>query len=1099
MLVFVFLLGSSLSETKDKQNPYIPADIIKNDEVTTEFPMPSGSHQYNLIPLERNFTDTTFISVQTQGCEVTHNGMYGFYYINFSLFLSNGTANITYTQNLANATAPIYLAQISGVWSSNMTNANEGILIQACNSTEIGNRDNWYNITSSYVRPGSTPTAFTYYMSGINVTDTFFIRYQIFGESFQPERYVTLHSLNVRLFSVNVTEINNTVIEGDVDKKINITLEDFNIVSRTASNIRLYFNNESTVNGSSPYVTFMGTYPNYNTTIPEYWYNGTGTRYYRLRFINGTNEFWTNVNSFQFDDFTAPKVENITILTNPVLYNRSVNFSVGVSDKGGSFLNFIEVTYTVAGMPTVLGQQNIAFGVTSNVTNWTIPYDKVSAKTGEELIISVRIRDRKGNENATFQYTIYPNDFDAPIITYLGDSIPINRRVQYNIGTFQINVNINEHIRGSGFALNGTGLQLRYKINATPSSDNDYSRIIVVPWNELVSYERNYAFNLIPELGLNLTMNDTAYFWIHSRDVKGNIYTSYSQAQYYNFTIADDLAPEVIEHPDNIINAGYDSDKVFNFTIRELLANNIQPGGVNDSSILFEFQINTNFNGSQKSVNFTKWTTEYSFRIQKTNFTFGDTLYYRISISDNWGNKIIIGINQILVTDIYAPIMVFNQAKGNTTIARTEYDLKIVLSGNDYPGGVGIKPNATIKYRFGSNLTFAEITPPSQNVSMINAPDYIFIIPASVITAGRAVSSNFYYVIRTWDNLGNYLDSYGLVSIHLQEVPFLSGFLFKGFTSENFNKQEVEFQMQITKDSIMYYTLNGTRVNDNLFVGTKLDTTLNFTTQGWYDFKVYYHTKIFAKTLYVDWTAPTKVTGITASYESGKVKLQWNKPVTEYEGENLEYIIYRGKTPDFIVSDGNKVGRTSQLSFEDENSQSGKWYYKIVAVDLANNESPESEPIDVTVPISPLFFAAGIAGALILGVVGLKVMINIKNRGKTLAERGKVSKDMAEYEVESSKKRMEEKPTKVEGWGDDGWGATSSAEDLTPKIEGIDCSKSWDDDMIEYYNTALELIELENTTDAINSLQLVLKKATEKGDTATISFINAKIKEFYGT
>jgi hypothetical protein len=242
------------------------------------------------------------------------------------------------------------------------------------------------------------------------------------------------------------------------------------------------------------------------------------------------------------------------------------------------------------------------------------------------------------------------------------------------------------------------------------------------------------------------------------------------------------------------------------------------------------------------------------------------------------------------------------------------------------------------------------------------------------------------------------------------------------------------------------------------------------------------------------------VTNVYASYESGKVTIQWAEPNTDYLGESIEYILYRGKSVDFIISDGNKVGRTSQRSFEESLSESGKWYYKVIAVDLANNESPVSDAAEVTVPISPLLYGAAIAGALVLGLVGIKAMINYRNRGKTLSERGKVSKDMAEYEIEESKKRFEPKAKKIEGWADDGWGSSPVVqEELAPKIEEIDCSKSWDDDMVEYYKTAIELFELENTTDAINSLQLILKKATEKGDNATISFINGKIKEFYGS
>ena len=66
-----------------------------------------------------------------------------------------------------------------------------------------------------------------------------------------------------------------------------------------------------------------------------------------------------------------------------------------------------------------------------------------------------------------------------------------------------------------------------------------------------------------------------------------------------------------------------------------------------------------------------------------------------------------------------------------------------------------------------------------------------------------------------------------------------------------------------------------------MFVGKRLETTLNFETQGWYEFVVYYHnqpnTKL-SKMLYVDWTAPGKVSNVYATYENGIVVVQWNAP-----------------------------------------------------------------------------------------------------------------------------------------------------------------------------------------------------------------------------
>ena len=564
---------------------------------------------------------------------------------------------------------------------------------------------------------------------------------------------------------------------------------------------------------------------------------------------------------------------------------------------------------------------------------------------------------------------------------------------------------MNEPALASGFGENGT-VQVRYKINGTPDNDDDYSHVVVYPGSLQYVYSDDLTINMMSELGTNIKMNDTVYYWFRANDTRGNVASQWNNASNNYFIVADDLAPEINSASANSAPAGYDTDKTFRYTIRELEANGIQPGGVNTTSILFEYQVNVEFDGGESAIAYTVGSEidEYLFTIAKSNYVLGDVIYYRISAADMWGNSRQIASSMIPVNDIYAPIMAFNAAKSNASIARTLYDLKLTISGEDYPGGLGVVSNSSIRYRFGANLTYSALFP-KLDVTQVEGNDHIFIIPEDVLTLGRTTSGSedFYYVVRIWDQAGNYKDVYGLIKIFLQEVPTVSGYLFKGFTGETFNTNSVQFQLDITKSSIMYYTINGTRVNDNMFVGKRLETTLNFETQGWYEFVVYYHnqpnTKL-SKMLYVDWTAPGKVSNVYATYENGIVVVQWNAPELDYEGENVTYIVYRGNTPDFIISDGNIVGKTSVLTLNDEKPQSGKWYYKVMVVDLANNESPISDAAEVTVPLSPLIWIGIIAAVELLGhcIKGLKIM----NRGKNPCERRNQQR-FRQMEIESSK------------------------------------------------------------------------------------------------
>jgi hypothetical protein len=100
----------------------------------------------------------------------------------------------------------------------------------------------------------------------------------------------------------------------------------------------------------------------------------------------------------------------------------------------------------------------------------------------------------------------------------------------------------------------------------------------------------------------------------------------------------------------------------------------------------------------------------------------------------------------------------------------------------------------------------------------------------------------------------------------------------------------------------------------------------------------------------VDNIAPGPPNGLTAAYHTGGGNhLGW-QPAPEADFESFR--IYRGTTPDFVVSPSNLVAWTPNPTWTDPTYDSPVVYYKVSTTDHAGNESPAVAP-GLTTPVNP--------------------------------------------------------------------------------------------------------------------------------------------------
>ncbi|WP_193598113.1 LamG-like jellyroll fold domain-containing protein [Microbacterium sp. YJN-G] len=119
-----------------------------------------------------------------------------------------------------------------------------------------------------------------------------------------------------------------------------------------------------------------------------------------------------------------------------------------------------------------------------------------------------------------------------------------------------------------------------------------------------------------------------------------------------------------------------------------------------------------------------------------------------------------------------------------------------------------------------------------------------------------------------------------------------------------------------------------------------------------------------------DVQAPSVPSGVGASVDGSSVMVSWS--ASSDDVGVVGYQVHRGSSAGFVVSAGSKVADVTSTSFTDAGRPAGTWYYRVVAVDAAGNESAasaevsgtvagSSEPVTVSVPVVEDAMVFGVA------------------------------------------------------------------------------------------------------------------------------------------
>ncbi|MGU3646435.1 DNRLRE domain-containing protein [Microbacterium sp. C23T] len=115
-----------------------------------------------------------------------------------------------------------------------------------------------------------------------------------------------------------------------------------------------------------------------------------------------------------------------------------------------------------------------------------------------------------------------------------------------------------------------------------------------------------------------------------------------------------------------------------------------------------------------------------------------------------------------------------------------------------------------------------------------------------------------------------------------------------------------------------------------------------------------------------DVAPPSSPTGLTATHGAGGVDVSWTASTDNTRV--LEYRVYRGTAVDFVADADSFLTATATTSYHEVAPAIGTYYYRVVAVDAAENESAPSDAkqldvTDIDAPTAPASAAAVQMGA----------------------------------------------------------------------------------------------------------------------------------------
>jgi len=875
------------------------------------------------------------------------------------------------------------------------------------------------------------------------------------------------------------------------------------------NNVSVWYNpNDSDVT-SGTRVWSSQTSNNFTITIPSSGFDSSETVYYQI-WINDdpvTEYHYGDTKSFTVIDRQAPSISNIN--NNATDYDKDVKVDCNVVDnangvgvknvtmyiKNGSIADKSDIL--------ILCEENGDPFPLDGTINFIIPSIYLSAR--EDLHYRIYFIDDNDNEDWTGDLSFSVGDNINPVVSFDGDNATASQ-IESDMD-LAVNFSITEPASAEGLKT----AELLVKVHASPpTADDDYNYTISP--EQTITLDGGIFTFIIPTVYYDY--GKSIYCWVNATDISGNTTLDYNDRETY--TVVDTHAPSVVFDPSNAVPASYnDTNKFLIFDITEPSGG----PGINNATLKYKLN-NTDLDTGATIIeylNINQYVNQSTFDISGLSWKYGQKVYYNLTVYDKAHNKYTVFKN-FSVSDYVKPNLIenANNTNGmvygvgrnkliNVTVVDPDYDILNISSGIKY---------VELYWKAGSAPTLGDydglILSPIQTIDSKNQSTYTLNLTTTVDMFNDGPEIFYRFNITDWAGTYNFsvVNSFMLYSSAITpgslQVP-----------EEYISSSSFTISFNLNFYSEIWY-----KINDTDYYGERVPFANTFTkifnlnenpigVPHNITFFFQENQTSYTYSLYVDLTAPSKVTGIDFNLFGSVLELLWDKP----GGTDVEtiYRIYRSTDKNNIVTADNLLveltagNLLTELpvgteSYSDTSLEEGNtYYYIIVAVDRVGNISEVSEVVTVNIPSNPIMMI--LLFVIIGAVAGIAVFAIKKSATKRRREMLFSKVDLKAMDIDDD---FELEVKKDATWDTIQTKAPEAAVisegfEFTPEAVPISIGEYWPQEIGKMISEAANFELNGEHAKALNLYTILLRLARRADIPLLTTTLEAKLKGYYKT
>ncbi|MHA1733285.1 MAG: hypothetical protein ACTSU5_15160 [Promethearchaeota archaeon] len=331
---------------------------------------------------------------------------------------------------------------------------------------------------------------------------------------------------------------------------------------------------------------------------------------------------------------------------------------------------------------------------------------------------------------------------------------------------YDASVGIRLHIVPANYSLNRSSplsVRLYYTNDA---GDTDLANAqIAVPWPSGSPGNYNYTFtisNTFTEWG-----KDLRYKMSYDSSGTGS---NWINSSVFDLGITDTQQPSTLnEGSGNTDSVNYNETKFLNFTIRDDSAS-LHPSDIDSSTLELQYSINDAGFGSPTTLGSAYFTSrgdhQWRVPIVESAYSWGDTVYYRVRVSDNAGNgPRTFSSSSFTITDNFNPHFLSREENFSGAVGY-EDDVSINITASDWAADASNLSQVLLFVRNGSAPTHSGAQPTGSTVLVVNSTNPFnqvttkveFIINSTCLSA----KYDLYWVVWMVDRAGREVEGSGL-------------------------------------------------------------------------------------------------------------------------------------------------------------------------------------------------------------------------------------------------------------------------------------------------------------------------------------------------